>query len=129
MPADELDAVDGGTVTFVNKFHVHASSEAFERAFAETSAFMAEQDGFVRHTLLLHTDDAHTYLNIAQWRDAGAFRAAVAHADFRPHAAALRALSTSEPGLYEPLWSRDAPGGAGRDVVSADPAAGRRDRS
>ncbi|GAA2898784.1 hypothetical protein GCM10010517_64090 [Streptosporangium fragile] len=108
MPEDVRD----DTVTFVNRFTVHASPEEFERVFAETSEFMAQQDGFLRHTLLRHTDDERSYVNIAQWRDAGAFRRAVAAPDFQPHAAALRALSTSEPNLYTPRRTVSAKTGA-----------------
>ncbi|WP_344979354.1 antibiotic biosynthesis monooxygenase family protein [Streptosporangium fragile] len=96
----------------MNRFTVHASPEEFERVFAETSEFMAQQDGFLRHTLLRHTDDERSYVNIAQWRDAGAFRRAVAAPDFQPHAAALRALSTSEPNLYTPRRTVSAKTGA-----------------
>ncbi|MFP3961857.1 antibiotic biosynthesis monooxygenase family protein [Actinomadura fulvescens] len=86
----------------MNRFTVHASPAEFERAFVETAEFMARQDGFIEHTLLRHVDDEHRYVNIARWRDEAAFRAAVAAPGFGPHAAALRALSTSEPNLYTP---------------------------
>lgn len=102
MSARQLDATEGGMVTFVNRFTLNASVEEFERVFAETAAFMARQPGFVRHTLSRHVDRAYEYLNIAQWRDLESFRAAVKHPDFQPHATALRALSRSDPNLYRP---------------------------
>ncbi|WP_235017616.1 antibiotic biosynthesis monooxygenase family protein [Thermomonospora echinospora] len=86
----------------MNRFTVHASPDEFERVFAETAEFMARQDGFLQHTLLRHVDDERSYVNIAQWRDEAAFRAAVAAPGFGPHAASLRALSASEPSLYTP---------------------------
>jgi monooxygenase len=98
VPADDFD----GVVIFVNRFTVHAAPEEFERTFAETSAFMARQDGFLGHSLVRHTEDQHRYVNIAQWRDAESLRNATTDPGFAAHAAALRALSTSEPNLYAP---------------------------
>lgn len=100
MPIEESDATRNGAVIFVNKFTVHGPSEEFERVFAETSEFMARQPGFLRYTLLRRADEPHSYLNIAHWSDAESLRRAVARPEFRPHATALRALSTSEPNLY-----------------------------
>jgi monooxygenase len=88
-------------VTFINRFTVHAPAEEFERTFAATTAFMAEQDGYLGNTLLRHTTDGRSYVNIAVWRDAEHFRRAVAHPEFAPHAGALRTLSVSEPNLYQ----------------------------
>lgn len=104
----------GGPVTFVNRFTVHSSREEFEAVFAETAAFMAAQPGFVEHTLLVHTGSANAFINIAQWEDEQSFRAALAHPSFAEHAAALRALSTSEPDLYRTCQHRSAVAGAER---------------
>ncbi|MFC9975258.1 antibiotic biosynthesis monooxygenase family protein [Spirillospora sp. NPDC127200] len=87
-------------VTFVNRFSLTAPPAEFERGFAGTSGFMAEQPGFVGYTLLRHTERPDSYVNIAVWRDAQSFRDAVTRPEFAPHAAALRSLSTSEPNLY-----------------------------
>ncbi|MEU2982766.1 MULTISPECIES: antibiotic biosynthesis monooxygenase [Micromonospora] len=87
-------------VTFINRFTVHASAEEFERTFAATTAFMAAQDGYLGNTLLRHTTDEQSYVNIAVWRDAEQFHNALAQPGFTPHARALRALSSSEPNLY-----------------------------
>jgi monooxygenase len=102
MAGDEFGDTEhpSGTVTFVNRFTVSVAPAEFERVFAETSRFMAHQDGYLGNTLLRHMDREHSYVNIARWRDAGCFRKAVAHPAFAPHAAALRAISTSEPNLY-----------------------------
>ncbi|MEU7004671.1 antibiotic biosynthesis monooxygenase family protein [Nonomuraea sp. NPDC046570] len=105
------NAAEGRVVTLVNKFTLHASPEDFERVFAETSAFMAAQPGFLNHTLLRHMDQKDSYVNIALWRDMEAFRKAVAHPEFRQHAAALRALSTSEPNLYTQRLHSGQPAG------------------
>jgi heme-degrading monooxygenase HmoA len=97
-------------VKFVNRFLLHAPAEDFERVFAATSEFMATRPGFLWHMLLrpLESDQDGRYVNVAAWRDAEAFRAAVAHPSFAPHAAALRALATSEPALYETRQTRTA---------------------
>ncbi|OLR89592.1 antibiotic biosynthesis monooxygenase family protein [Actinokineospora bangkokensis] len=94
-----------GPVTFVNRFTVSGEPERFEAAFAETSRFMAEQAGFVRHTLLRALDRgaAVGYVNVAEWTDAASFRAAVGAPGFARHAAELRALCSSDPALYEPV--------------------------
>jgi heme-degrading monooxygenase HmoA len=102
MSESGLDASASGMVTFVNRFTLHAAPEEFEQVFAETSEFMGRQPGFLKHTLLRHVEKDDSYVNIAYWRDVESFRRAVAHPDFKPHAAALRKLSTSEPNLYTP---------------------------
>ncbi|MEU0991297.1 antibiotic biosynthesis monooxygenase family protein [Streptomyces sp. NPDC005953] len=94
-------APDAG-VTFINTFTLSATPEEFEEAFSRTAEFMARQPGFVEHTLMRHTTDGSRYVNIARWDDAQSLRRAVAQPEFQPHAAALRALSTSEPHLYLP---------------------------
>ncbi|MGI5270342.1 antibiotic biosynthesis monooxygenase family protein [Nonomuraea sp. CA-218870] len=108
-------------VTFVNTFLLHAPAEEFERAFAATSEFMAARPGFLWHQLLRPLErgplergpqepgpDGSRYVNVAAWRDEESFRAAVTHPGFAPHAAALRALATSEPVLYETRQTRTA---------------------
>lgn len=111
MPVPPFAAVGEGVVTLVNRFSLHGSPDEFEQAFAATSAFMGRQPGFLGHTLLRHADEGneHHYLNIAWWRDTASFRAAIDHPDFTPHAAALRALSTSKPNLYLTRQLRIAP--------------------
>jgi len=101
MPAQPAD----GPVTFVNRFTLTADPAEFERAFAETSRFMAERTGFLGHTLLRAVDagTGAEYVNVAEWADAESFRAAVSAPGFAPHAAALRALSTSDPALCRPV--------------------------
>ncbi|GGQ86092.1 antibiotic biosynthesis monooxygenase family protein [Couchioplanes azureus] len=101
MADRDIPVTGGEGVVFVNRFTVQAQPEHFERIFADTSAYFARQPGFVRHTLVRHVDQPGAYVNIAQWRDASSLRQAVAHPDFGPHAAALRAISTSDPNLYE----------------------------
>lgn len=100
MSADELVVTEGGVVVFINRFTLHTSPEEFEHAFAQISGFMGRQPGFLRYTLLRQVDERNSYVNIAYWRDAESFRAAVTHPGFRTHAAALRAVSTSESSLY-----------------------------
>ncbi|MDW3848638.1 antibiotic biosynthesis monooxygenase family protein [Micromonospora aurantiaca] len=95
-----------GPVVFVNRFTVHGTPEEFEKTFAETSAYFGEQPGFLGHTLLRHTEDPGSYVNVAHWRDAVSFRRAVSRPEFTPHQAALRALSTGEPNLYTCRQSR-----------------------
>ncbi|MFJ8229481.1 putative quinol monooxygenase [Streptomyces sp. NPDC094448] len=102
MQPNGLDPTGSGVVTFVNRFTVHASEEEFEKAFAETGRYLADRDGFLRYTLHRHAEDPTRWVNIAHWRDARAFRAAVGAPSFAPHAAAVRKLGTSEPGLYVP---------------------------
>ena len=91
-------------ITFVNTFQVHGAPEEFERVFAETSKFMAEQPGFLGYTLSRHLDEdkGDRYINVALWQDIEALRRAVAQPDFRPHADQIRARSTSVANLYAP---------------------------
>ncbi|MFD6291270.1 antibiotic biosynthesis monooxygenase family protein [Streptomyces sp. NPDC060205] len=107
MTDHEPDAKEAGAVTFVNTFTVHAEPEVFEKEFARTSEFMARQPGLIRHTLSRHAERPGQYVNVAEWRDVASFRAAVSHADFQPHAGALRALAESRPELYLARLRRD----------------------
>lgn len=102
MQPNDLDPTGSGVVTFVNRFTVHSSPEEFLKAFTETGRYLADQDGFLRYTLHQHAEDPTRWVNIAHWRDTHAFRAAVSAPSFPQHAAAIRELSTSEPGLYVP---------------------------
>nr|3KG1_A Chain A, SnoaB [Streptomyces nogalater]3KG1_B Chain B, SnoaB [Streptomyces nogalater]3KG1_C Chain C, SnoaB [Streptomyces nogalater] len=99
-PTRVNDGVDADEVTFVNRFTVHGAPAEFESVFARTAAFFARQPGFVRHTLLRERDKDNSYVAIAVWTDHDAFRRALAQPGFLPHATALRALSTSEHGLF-----------------------------
>jgi monooxygenase len=125
MPNDEHRSNDPGSeVTFVNRFTVHGPTEEFEEVFAQTSAFMARQPGFVRHSLLRDVDHPDGYVNLAVWTDSDSFRRAVKHPEFAPHAAALRALSRSENALFAPRLSVTAAGtvGATAPAPSSSPA-------
>ncbi|MFD7627296.1 antibiotic biosynthesis monooxygenase family protein [Streptomyces sp. NPDC059851] len=95
-------------ITFINRFTVTGPTEEFERAFDETSLFFTGQPGFIRHRLMRHTDDPHTYANLAEWEDEESFRKALQQPEFAAHRAALKALSTSDPNLYVPLYERVA---------------------
>ncbi|MGW5849828.1 antibiotic biosynthesis monooxygenase family protein [Streptomyces sp. NPDC055254] len=113
MQPNDLGPTGSGVVAFINRFTVRASPEEFEKAFAEAGRHLADRDGFLRYTLHQHAEDPTRWVNVAHWRDADAFRAAVGTAAFPQHVARLRELSTSEPGLYVP-----------RQYVSAERAAG-----
>ncbi|RCV47305.1 antibiotic biosynthesis monooxygenase family protein [Marinitenerispora sediminis] len=102
MSDHELNTAENATVVFVNRFTLHTSPEEFERAFDTTAQFLRRQPGFLQSTLSRHADKPDSYLNIARWRDARSFHAALTHPDFAAHAAALRAVSTSDPNLYVP---------------------------
>ncbi|CAM5490756.1 hypothetical protein GCM10010329_68990 [Streptomyces spiroverticillatus] len=95
-------------ITFINRFTVTGPAEEFEQAFDETSAFFAAQPGFVRHRLMRHLQDPGAYVNVAEWQDEESFRTALDRPEFTAHRAALRALSTSDPNLYVPLYERSA---------------------
>ncbi|MEY9876209.1 uncharacterized protein YndB with AHSA1/START domain/quinol monooxygenase YgiN [Streptacidiphilus sp. MAP12-33] len=96
-------AAPAGPVTLVNRFTLTSSAEEFEAVFASTSAFFAEQPGFLEHTLHRRIDDPASYVNIARWADHASLRAAVARPEFAPHSAALRALAVSSPEIFSPL--------------------------
>lgn len=100
MQGHELEATPSDGIIFINKFTLHAPAEEFERAFAKTSGFMESQPGFLGYRLVKHVSEEGSYVNIAFWRDTESFRQAVASPSFQPHAAALRAVSTSEHNLY-----------------------------
>jgi len=101
------DATAGGTVTFVNTFDVHSAADEFERVFADISAFMARQPGFIQYTLCRHIDEdkQNRYVNIALWTDVESWRNAVRHPDFQQHAKEIRSRCTNEANMYAPRQS------------------------
>jgi deoxynogalonate / 12-deoxyaklanonic acid monooxygenase len=108
MTAAHTDAPHDA-VTFINRFAVHSSADEFEAAFARTAAFLAGQEGFIDYTLLRSDDSDQHYVNVARWDSVALFRRALAHSDFSEHAAALRAVSTSQPQLYTVRQSLSRP--------------------
>jgi monooxygenase len=101
---------DTPAITFVNRFTVHGDAEQFERVFADTARFMVKQPGFIRHTLVRHTTQPGSYVNIAHWRSEADLQQAVRQPEFQAHAEGLRALSKSEPNVYRPTQQRAAAG-------------------
>lgn len=85
-----------GRVTLVNTFTLSSSPEEFERAFASTAKFFAEQPGFLDHQLTRQVDEPEVYVNIARWQDEASLRSAVALPEFSEHVQALGALASSE---------------------------------
>lgn len=108
--ANLATAVESGgpatAVTLVNWFHTTASHEEFTGAFEATSQFFARQPGFIEHTLHRSTQEERTYVNIARWRSKAELKRATQLPEFAPHAAALRAMSVSEPEVFRPLLRR-----------------------
>jgi heme-degrading monooxygenase HmoA/uncharacterized protein YndB with AHSA1/START domain len=98
----------GAAVTLLNSFTVSGSGEAFERAFHETSAYFAQQPGFIEHSLLKKLDEPGAYVNVARWTDQRSLRQAVARPEFQQHEAALRALAVSSPKLFSVCFSTEA---------------------
>lgn len=101
MPANEVNGAGPSPITFLNRFTVRASPADFERTFEETAAFMRDRPGYLGSTLLREVGREDSYVNIARWSDERSFRDALGHEDFPGHAAALRALSSSESALYQ----------------------------
>jgi heme-degrading monooxygenase HmoA len=93
-------------IVFVNRFTVHGPPDEFERAFAETAAFFAGCPGFISHRLVRSTGDPRLYVNIAEWTDQGALRAATERPPFQEHAGRLRALASSDPQFFETVAER-----------------------
>ncbi|CAL9327116.1 antibiotic biosynthesis monooxygenase family protein [Streptomyces sp. SudanB182_2057] len=93
-------------IVFINRFTVTGDPRAFERAFADTAAHLAERPGFLRHRLVRSTDDPRSYVNVAEWETAADLRAAVHGPAFDEHARSLRALAHSEPHVYEVVIER-----------------------
>jgi heme-degrading monooxygenase HmoA len=104
-------------ITFINRFEVHGPAAEFERAFDRTARFFAAQPGFIRHRLIRHRETPDRYVNIADWRDIESFRRALDQPEFAPHAAALRALCSSDPNLYNPVMERTAESSGDRSAV------------
>ncbi|MBB5156852.1 antibiotic biosynthesis monooxygenase family protein [Saccharopolyspora phatthalungensis] len=93
---------------FVNLFRVHGGAGDFERCFAETSEFMMNKDGYLRHRLVKVNDGEPRYLNIAEWTDEDSLRAAVADPRFESHARALSERASSESLLCEVVQEYEA---------------------
>ncbi|MFI7011786.1 antibiotic biosynthesis monooxygenase family protein [Streptomyces sp. NPDC050145] len=95
-------------VTFVNKLTVHGDVEEFLAAKDRVTAYMCAQPGYLGHQTLRLSGGAPVFLELAQWQDAAAHRAAVTHPDFQALVGGLRGLATPEPGLYEVLADRSS---------------------
>ncbi|MFD9888456.1 antibiotic biosynthesis monooxygenase family protein [Amycolatopsis sp. NPDC059027] len=103
MSVHEFGTVEGSApITFINTFTVHCPGEEFEKVFAEVSAFMARQPGFIQYTLSRHVDEdkQDRYVNVALWKDVESWEKAVAQPEFVPHAKEIRARSTNVGHLY-----------------------------
>jgi heme-degrading monooxygenase HmoA len=96
-------------VILINKFTLTASPEKFEEVFEESAAFMRQQPGFVRHTLIKSLRDPGTYVNIAHWEDAPSHIRVVRSPGFKVHIDTLATVARSEPDLYSVV--QDAAGG------------------
>ncbi|MFF9778203.1 antibiotic biosynthesis monooxygenase family protein [Streptomyces sp. NPDC013978] len=97
-------------VTFVNKLTVHGDVEEFLAAKDRVTAHMSTQPGYLGHQTLRLVGGKPVFLELAQWQDAAAHRAAVTHPDFQALVGGLRQLATPEPGLYEVLAERSSTG-------------------
>jgi quinol monooxygenase YgiN len=93
-------------VTFVNKLTVHGDVEEFLAAKDRVTAYMSAQPGYVDHQTLRLVGSEPVFLELAQWQDAAAHRAAVTSPAFRELVGGLRQLATPDPGLYETLPER-----------------------
>jgi quinol monooxygenase YgiN len=90
-------------VFFVNKLTVHGDHDTFLALRARLSAYMATQPGYLGHQHLRRLGEAEVvYLELAQWQDAAAHRAAFTSPAFQQLLAELRPLVSAEPALYEP---------------------------
>jgi heme-degrading monooxygenase HmoA len=95
-------------LVFVNQFTVHGNAKDFERAFQDSSEFMRQQPGFLRHRLVRFLQLSERYINIAEWQDAASFQQATEHPDFQSHVRELRELASSQSYLCVPVLERDA---------------------
>jgi long-chain acyl-CoA synthetase len=109
-PGGSPDTVPGGTsvVTFITRFTLRGDDSAeFERLFAEHSAFMAAQPGFIDFRMVRSASNPKAYVNVARWRDPGAHKAVVSSEEFRSHVKAMGPLVEVEADLYFPVASSD----------------------
>ena len=93
-------------IIFVNTFTVYGPADEFERVFDETGAFFSACPGFRSYRLVRSAADSCRYVNIAEWDDQAALRAATQLPEFQVHASKLRSLATSEPQFFETVAER-----------------------
>lgn len=88
-------------VTFVNKLTVHGDHDTFLEVRARLTAFMSARPGYVGHRHLRKLGADVVYLELAEWEDAAAHRAAFATEEFQRLIAQLKPLVSAEPAMYE----------------------------
>lgn len=96
-------------VILINSFTLTASPQAFEEAFEQSAVFMRAQPGFIRHTLVKSLRDPQTYVNIAQWQNAGDHIRVVHSPEFKEHVTNLAKVARADPDLYSVV--QDVPHG------------------
>ncbi|MGX1673424.1 antibiotic biosynthesis monooxygenase family protein [Streptomyces sp. NPDC055400] len=95
-------------VTFVNKLTVHGDVEEFLAAKDRVTAYMSAQPGYLGHRTLRLAGGEPVFLELADWQDAAAHRAAVTSPAFGALVGGLKQLATPEPALYETVPERGA---------------------
>ncbi|GHE92558.1 hypothetical protein GCM10018785_68430 [Streptomyces longispororuber] len=88
---------------FINRYTVTGDVEEFRRLLGMLSAYMREQPGFAAHRLYRSARDERTFVEIAEWTDPEAHRAALAGEGFQGPVAELRKLATADPSPFELL--------------------------
>lgn len=87
-------------VTLVNRLTVTGCPEEFEKLLAGITEIMKAQPGFQSHQLYRSLRNPNVYVEVAQWSDAGAHKAAMQNPGFGANVAKLKALASAEPDLF-----------------------------
>lgn len=82
--AEQLGAADDEPIQLINVFTMDAPDvQSFLEVWADDSAYMKRQPGFIRAQLHRGTGGSTTFVNVATWESAAALRAAFSAPEFQ----------------------------------------------
>lgn len=93
--------------TFINRFTVTGDTAEFESVLGEITQYMTAQEGFRTSNLYRSARDPQTYVEMAEWTDAQAHRAALSGDGFQVPVQKLMKLATAEPAPFDLLARHD----------------------
>lgn len=101
---DQLQSQRDGSIVLVNTFTVAAEDcDAMLESWAEDSAVMKRQPGFISAQLHRGIAGSCVFVNVAVWQSVAHLRAAVANPDFLAAVAESPASAVASPHIFEKI--------------------------
>ena len=91
-------------VVLINQFNVEpAEAEELLARWADDSAYMKAQPGFISAQLYRGTKGSCAFVNVAVWESAADLRAAFTTPEFQAHIAAYPKSAVASPHVFQPV--------------------------